>query len=123
MTVNELYKYCKEQIDKGLGDCEIDNTKTYLLFIIGYDFTKELEAECSRRQGIDDAPCDLAFEIAQEIIKEYNDLLENELLEDMTYNKTYEKTDEDDDDFANFSWNYERFYDFVQGYFEIRSDV
>lgn len=23
MTINELYKQCKEQIDKGLGDCEI----------------------------------------------------------------------------------------------------
>ena len=113
MTINELYKQCKKQIGEGLGDCEIDGTGAYLLFIIGYDFTKELEAECSRRQGIDDAPCDLAFDIAQEIIEEYNQFLND--MNDMAFDENV--------DIGYFIWDYEDFYDFVQEYFEAKGDI
>ena len=47
------------------------NMKEYALFIVVYDFKEELENECAKMNGINDAPCDMAFVIAKDVVNKF----------------------------------------------------
>lgn len=47
------------------------NMKEYALFIVVYDFKEELENECAKRNSINDAPCDMAFDIAKDVVNKF----------------------------------------------------
>lgn len=52
-------------------DKKLLNMKEYALFIVVYDFKEELENECAKRNGINDAPCDMAFDIAKDVVNKF----------------------------------------------------